>query len=145
MGLVNVSNSQIKLDIQNSTFTNLNISNMTTEKVSVLGCTNLQNVVFGTGGSGTVSTTIDELQIQPMSASQLRNGVTINNSRIRNLTMVNTTYTGNRTKLVIQNDEALTTLSVRGISDVEVIGCPNLTNLYVQDPATPVSGNPNGD
>lgn len=145
LGLVNVSNSQIKLDIQNSTFTNLNISNMTTEKVSVLGCTNLQNVVFGTGGSGTVSTTIDNLQIQPMSASQLRSGVTINNSRIKNLTMVNTTYTGNRTKLVIQNDEALTTISVRGISDVEVIGCPNLTNLYIQDPETPTSGDPNGD
>ena len=146
LGSVNVSNTGINLDITNSTITTVNISNMRNSSVSIIGCPNLQNVTFGAGGTGTTSTTLTNCIISPMSNTQLVNTVTINNSKIKELTLTNTTFTNNRTHLKIVGDESLTTLNISGISILEVSNCSSLKNIFITDPETPTGeGNPNGD
>jgi hypothetical protein len=145
LGSVDIRNTGIMLDLRDSTLTNLNIANMKGSEVYVSGCGNLQNVTFGTGDSGNISTTLSSCIISPMPVEQLKKGVTITNSRITNLQLTNTTYTGGKTKLTIQNDTALTTLTVSGISELTVTGCTNLKEIIIADPDIPVNGDPNGD
>lgn len=152
LGTVNVSNTGISLTIDNSTVTDVNISNMRNSTVRIQSCTNLRNVNFGTGGTGTASTTLKECHVTPMSSSQLANGVTITNSKIGILELTNTTSTADDTHpygksvLEINGDDTMSQLTVQGVSVLRLINCTNLRKVYIADPA-PATGNnkPMGD
>lgn len=152
LGTVNVSNTGISLTIDNSTVTDVNIANMRNSTVFIQGCTNLKNVNFGSGTSGTASTTLKECHITPMSSSQLANKVTITKSKIGVLELTNTTSTADsanpygKSTLEINGDDTLSELNVQGISVLRLINCSNLQKVYIADPAPATNGNkPTGD
>lgn len=152
---VDVSNTAINLEVNRVNCNKISISKMKKNStVNIANCSALSEINFGTNGtSANPITTLDSCTISPIARGLLdttsisSGGLTLNYSKIGNLTISNTTKSpnGHYTRLAISNDNEISKITVEGISSLYIYNCPKLSEIYITEPQVDGEGNVEGD
>lgn len=148
---VNISESQLNLELKNSNLTSVDISrldyanynnNRFERSVNISGCENITNLNFGSeGSSASPITKINSCIIAPVPAAVCKTsssnnsygGLSLNYTAIKSLSLVNNTDTGGYSRISISNDSALETLSLEGFAQVRIYNCPSLSKIIISE------------
>ena len=118
---VDISNSQISLNLVDVPCQSVVLDNVTTSKVNITGCSSLNNLSLN-------KLKCDSLVISPFNVNRISiNGET-------QISQLNISTTIENAELEIQNDSALTVLTTSGFSRITIGSCPNLKKIEISTP-----------
>lgn len=118
---VDISNSQISLNLVDVPCQSVVLDNVTTSKINITGCSSLNRLSLN-------KLKCDSLVISPFNVNRISiNGET-------QISQLNISTTIENAELEIKNDSALTVLTTSGFSRITIGSCPNLKKIEISTP-----------
>lgn len=119
---IDISRTSISLTVKGEGVKTVNLTGITSEKVSLTDCLNLTNVYM-------TSAVINNCEIVP----GWSNNIDISNSRIKSLKLsAKDTSTAIRS-FKLNWDSSITELELGGFTHIEIVDCPNLSKLTLKN------------
>ena len=121
---LDISRSQIQLNVTGSKLTQILASNIKSEKVELLSCNNLKNITLA-------GSTINEFTIQPVWLDA-KDSIDLSGVKVTTLNI-----TGKGGELIIKGSDSIKYITFSEFSKVTINSCPNLTTVSCNDSSDP--------
>jgi len=172
LGTIDLSNSRIGLNMQNTTCTELNLSNVngSNNQYNIVDCLNLSKITIVSAymssliikpihpdiitkncetsfGKVTSSNVINLANITPTTSNNQNtpfgktgSGFYLKNTHIREINISNTKINEDRSRIEIDGDDTLYSITIAGFSVVVIKNCQNLNKINISDPEAGIGG-----
>ena len=122
---IDISGTQISLNIQNESVKNIIAKNIKSDRIELLNCYNLESCIF-TGA------TIQTLSISPAWCKEGQT-IEISNTHIRNITLKGRDNINDQ-HIYINTDNTLESIELSNFAYIKIEKCPNLSKIIITDP-----------
>ena len=120
---INISGSQIKLNIRKEGVQQINASNVISDELTIVECNDLTRV------------NLDYAKLKRCTISPVwSTNISISNAEINELTLSGKPETLSSNKITINNNNTIEKLIVSNFSTIDINNCPNLKTIVLGDP-----------